>query len=239
MGSCCVRTLFGQVAGYYHERFKSLRTATEARAYLASRGFDSDELIERFQIGFADRTLGLRLPDKNRKEGQALRTRLTQLGLWRQSGHEHFNGCIVVPLLDGRGQAVSLYGRRINPAGIKHLYQPGPHRGLFNPECFRDSQEIILCEAVLDALTFYAHGITNVTCLFGTEGFTDELWEMLKQAQRVKLAYDADEAGERAALRDAERMRAHGIEVYRVKFPWGLDANEYGNVEGVVEGVGS
>ena len=75
-------------------------TRRTARAYLASRGLDSDELIDHFQIGFADRTLGLRLPDKNRKEGEALRSRLTQLGLWRDSGHEHFNGCIVVPLQD-------------------------------------------------------------------------------------------------------------------------------------------
>jgi DNA primase len=46
-----------------------------------------------------------------------------------------------------------------------------------------------------------------VTCLFGTEGFTDELWEAVKKVQRVRIAYDADDAGERAAQRDAERFR--------------------------------
>ena len=221
-------TLFRQVSGYYHERLK--QTAT-ARAYLAWRGLDSDELIDRFQLGFADRTLGLRLPEKNRKEGEALRTRLMRLGLWRDSGHEHFNGCIVVPLHNEQGQIVSLYGRRAcRPAAtrgeLRHLYPPGPHRGLFNREALASS-EIILCEAVFDALTFYANGFRNVTCLFGTEGFTDELWEALKKVQRVRLAYDADDAGERAAQRDAERFKAHGIEVFRVKFPHGMDANEY------------
>lgn len=220
-------TLFGQVAAYYHQRLKSLRTATMARAYLASRGLDSDELIDRFELGFADRTLGLRLPDKNRKAGEVLRARLIGLGLWRDSGHEHFNGCIVVPLRDPSHRAVSLYGRRINPGQLSHLYSPGRHRGLFNPECFRDSTELILCEAVFDALTFYVHGFHNVTCLFGTEGFTDELWQAVRKVQRVRLAYDADDAGERAAQRDAERFRAHGIEVYRIKFPHGMDANEY------------
>ena len=166
-------TLFRQVTGYYHERLK--QTAT-ARAYLAWRGLDSDELIGHFQIGFADRTLGLRLPEKNRKEGDALRTRLTRLGLWRDSGHEHFNGCIVVPLHDEQGQIVSLYGRRASrPAAtrgeLRHLYPPGPHRGLFNREALASS-EIILCEAVFDALTFWVNGFRNVTCLFGTEGFT-------------------------------------------------------------------
>ena len=119
-------TLFGQVVSYYHERLKQTPTA---RAYLASRGLDDDQLIEHFQIGFADRSLGLRLPEKNRMEGERLRSRLTQLGLWRESGHEHFNGCIVVPLRDEAGKAVSLYGRRAQKGEMKHLYPPGPHRG--------------------------------------------------------------------------------------------------------------
>jgi DNA primase catalytic core len=216
-------TLFGQVVSYYHERLKQTPTA---RAYLGSRGLDDDQLIEHFKIGFADRSLGLRLPEKNRMEGERLRSRLTQLGLWRESGHEHFNGCIVVPLLDEHGHAVSFYGRRAQKGEMKHLYPPGAHRGLFNRECL-NQPEIILCEAVLDALTFWANGFKNVTCLFGTEGFTDELWEAMRKVQRVRIAYDADDAGERAAQRDTARFQQHGIEVFRVKFPHGMDANEY------------
>ena len=221
-------TLFGQVLAYYHERLKSLRTATGGRAYLAGRGLDHEELIHHFQLGFADRSLGLRLPEKNREEGERLRTRLTQLGLWRETGHEHFNGCVVVPFFDEQGKAVRLYGRRVQRGDLRHLYQPGPHQGLFNREALQ-SPEIILCEAVIDAMTFWTNGFKNVTCLFGTEGFTDELWEAIlaHKVQTVRIAYDADDAGERAAIRDAERFQAHGIEVFRVKFPHGMDANEY------------
>ena len=88
---------------------------------------------------------------------------------------------------------------------------------------------MILCEAPFDALTFWVNGVRNVTFIYGTEGFTDELFEALlaRKVRRVRIAYDADEAGNRAAERDAERLTAHGIEVYRVKFPWGMDANEY------------
>jgi DNA primase len=215
--------LLQQVTKYYQERLRQMPTA---RAYLASRGLDRDDLITRHQLGFADRTLGLRLPEANRKTGELLRTRLTQLGVWRESGHEHFNGCIVVPLFDATGKIVSYYGRRIGPGTVKHLYSPGPHQGLFNPEAF-DAEEIILCEAVLDALTFCANGIANVSCLYGTEGWTEELTAALKNVRRVRLAYDADEAGDRAAERDVKRLQSLGIEVYRVKFPWGMDANEY------------
>jgi len=156
------------LAGGNHERLKQ---SASARAYLASRGLDGDELIDRFQLGFADRTLGLRLPDKNRQAGQMLRSRLTQLGLWRDSGHEHFNGCITVPLRDAAGNVVGFYGRRAQRGEFKHLYPPGPHRGLLNRAGIRNAEEVILCEAVFDALTFCAHGFPNATCLFGTEGF--------------------------------------------------------------------
>jgi DNA primase len=219
-------TLFGQAVGYYHERLKSLPSEAQPLAYLTHRGLNHPELIDHFQIGYADRSLGLRLPESSRKEGETLRSRLTQIGLWRENGREHFHGCIVVPLRDAAGHGVGLYGRRTQCGDLKHLYPPGPHRGLFNREGL-NQPEIILCEAVFDALTFWANGFKNVTCLYGTEGFTEELWEAMKHVQRVRLAYDADDAGERAAERDAARFRAHGIEVFRVKFPHGMDANEY------------
>jgi len=56
--------------------------------------------VERFRLGFANRTLGYRLPAKNRKEGAAIRERLQALGAIRGSGHEHLNGSLVVPVFD-------------------------------------------------------------------------------------------------------------------------------------------
>ena len=220
--------LLQQITDYYHQR---LWKNPQALAYLKKRGLDDEAMLQRFKVGFADRSLGLTLPHKNRKEGAEIRTRLTKLGVYRESGHEHFNGCIVIPILDAQGQVVGLYGRRLDDggkAGIKHLYLPGPHAGIFNAEAL-EHPEVILCEAILDALTFVAAGFENVTCIYGTEGFTEELFAALKrpQVQRIKLAYDADEAGERAAARDAAKLGAVGLEVSRIKFPWGMDANEY------------
>ena len=86
-----------------------------------------------------------------------------------------------------------------------------------------------LCEAVIDALTFWVNGFRNVTCIYGTEGFSDELLEALRahKTRRVYLAYDRDDAGDRAAGRDAEKLQRFGIKCLRVKFPLGMDANEY------------
>lgn len=39
-----------------------MKQSPEALAYLEKRGLRSEEMIERFQLGFASRTLGYRLP---------------------------------------------------------------------------------------------------------------------------------------------------------------------------------
>jgi len=72
-----------------------LKQSPEALAYLVKRGIANGEAIARFKLGFANRTLGYRLPAKNRKEGAAIRGQLQRLGLYRSSGHEKFSGPIL------------------------------------------------------------------------------------------------------------------------------------------------
>ena len=83
------RALLLQVVDYYNE---TLKQSPEAMKYLESRGLKSSEIIDRFRLGFANRTLGYRLPAKNRAAGAEMRGRLQTLGILRESGHEHFNG---------------------------------------------------------------------------------------------------------------------------------------------------
>lgn len=229
--------LIAQVIDYYHQRLKD---DAEAKAYLASRGLTHPALIDTFKLGVADRTLGLRLPLKNRAEGAAMRERLQKIGLLRQSGHEHFNGSLVIPVFDAAGRVVEVYGRKIRDdlrAGTpKHLYLPGPHAGVFNLAGVQEAgqrepgqREVILCEALIDALTVWCAGYTNVTASFGIEGFTRDILEALKAnaIERVFIAYDRDEPGERAADKLAGELIAEGFEVLRVLFPKGMDANEF------------
>jgi DNA primase len=222
------QTLLVQVVGYYHER---LMQTPAALGYLEKRGIRDEAAIKTFKLGFADRTLGLRLPNKQRLAGAGIRERLERLGVYRESGHEHLNGCLVVPIFGKDGAVLGAYGRKIveqQSSGIRHLYLPGPHRGLWNPACL-GSREVILCEALLDALTFWTHGHRNVTTAYGVEGFTEGMEDALALAkvERVFIAFDRDEAGERGAAKVAERLLARGIECRRVLFPHGLDANEY------------
>jgi DNA primase len=216
-----------EVVSFYHE---TLKESPEALRYLESRGLAHPEMIEHFQIGFANRKLGLTLPDKNRKAGEEMRSRLQRLGILRESGHEHFNGSVVIPIFDLAGNVLGMYGRKITPnlreGTPLHLYLPGPHRGIWNEQALLCSKEIILCESLIDALTFWCAGFRNVTASYGVNGFTDDHGAAFGRhgVEHVWIAYDRDEAGDQAAEQLKKELTASSA---RVLFPRGMDANEY------------
>jgi DNA primase len=139
----------------------------------------------------------------------------------------------VVPVIDSAGNVTEVYGRNLRDdlrAGTPlHLYLPGPHRGVWNAAALGQFDEIILCEALIDALAFWQAGFHNVTASYGVSGFTpDHLAAFqLHGTRRVLIAYDRDEAGDKAAASLAEQLIAAGIECYRIEFPKGMDAGDY------------
>ena len=219
-------TLAG-VVDYYHSRLKQSPSALE---YLQGRGLTDPEMIERFKIGFVDRTLGLRLPPKhNNKAGNEVRQTLQDLGIMRTTGHENFRGCVTFPLLDEAGRVVQMYGRRIDKSNNRHYYLSRPHSGVFNREAFAACDELILCESIIDALTFWCEGLRNVSTIYGTNGLTDEILEALKvhQIKRILIAYDNDKAGNEAMRKHVPELERLGIECFRIRFAASMDANGY------------
>jgi DNA primase len=222
------QALLNQYADFCHELFK---TTAEPKEYVVKRCIASDELVSHFKLGYANRTLGLRLPNVKSKAGLMLRTRLQDLGILRASGHEHLVGSLVIPISDSAGNVTGMYGRKtrndLRTGTPDHLYLPGPHRGVFNVEAF-EQKTIILTESLIDALSFWANGFRNVTCAYGVEGFTEEILGAFSfhEIEKCYIAFDRDEAGDRGARRVAEKLMGAGVECFRVLFPKGMDAND-------------
>ena len=230
--------LADQVVGYYHQRL--MEPGNAGLAYLSRRGLGDVDFVRRFAFGFADRTLGLRLPAKNRAEGARLRARLETLGWFRASGHEHLAGSIVVPIHGGAesgeaaGTVVGAYGRKIldnlRVGTPPHLYLSGTHRGVWNhgPDLIDTDGAVVVCEALLDAASVWVAGHRAVTAAYGVHGWTDDHDAALRlgRARSVFIAFDADAAGDAGAAALSERLISRGLSVFRVNWPAGLnDAN--------------
>jgi len=228
--------LAGQIVAFYQQRL--LRSNSAGWQYLAGRGLADMGLVRRFSVGYAERgALGKLLPDKRREVGRALRARLEGLGWFKPgTGHEFFAGRVVVPVLDADGCVVGCYGRSLRPLKNEpaHKYQKGAHRGIWNAAAFAADgaasveKSAILCEALLDGLTFARHGLAHVTASFGTNGFLPAHLDAFTAAgvRDVFVAYDLDEAGERATAGLVPELVAAGLTVYRVALPPGGDVND-------------
>jgi 5S rRNA maturation endonuclease (ribonuclease M5) len=211
--------LLARVVDHYHRTFCERKDAQE---YLGKRGLTDHDLLRALRVGYADGSLLKTLP-----RGGDIREQLVRLGVVTPEGRELLGGCIVVPIPDPvSGQWVNLYGRGLRTP--RHCYLPGPFRGVLNFHAARTSDEVILTESILDAMSFLQTGIGTAIPLYGTNGFTSDHLDLLKreQVRRVILALDTDEPGERAASTLKGKLEEAGLVVRIARFPEGTkDAN--------------
>ncbi|WP_339057758.1 CHC2 zinc finger domain-containing protein [Candidatus Regiella endosymbiont of Tuberolachnus salignus] len=243
------QALLNQIVDHYHQH---LLSSPEVLAWLEKRGLTHPEMIRYFKLGYSNQTLPQLLPSPSSKDGKALRERLVSVGVLRETTkQEHLRGCFVVPVIGSaeshavaqRGRVLQLYGRRIGvdsqirKGSAKHLYLPSPLSGVWNEAALAGCDEIILCEALIDALTFWCAGYRNVISSYGVQGFNSDHLAVLQShgIKKVLIAYDRDEAGDTAAQKLAPELLERGIEAWRVQFPKGLDANDYAVKSGNAE----
>ena len=215
--------LLAAVTGHYVE---GLGRSDDARTWLADRGIEA-EVAARWSVGFSDRTLGLALPEGNRRAGALLRSRLQDLGVLRSTGHELFRGCVVIPVHDERGVVVQLVGYRIARARDERgtpavLSLPEP-AAVWNPGALA-AAEVLVAGSLLDALVWWQAGFDQTVANAGPDS-VDTLTSALVDAAstRVLLAHPRPE-GEPDAAALAERLGSWGVGCFRVVLPRGVDA---------------
>lgn len=223
--------LFNCVIDFYHNNFLNIPNAAE---YLKKRHCYHPDAVETFRLGYANRTLGYRIPGST-ASGKQLKTRLQSLGLIRKSGHEHLSGSVVFPIFTTNGETkpIQMYGRKIKETlsrrTPRHLYLGKPLRGVWNAAALLDAQEWILCEALIDALSCWCHGHRNVTASYGKGNFTADHMDLVRKVRprKIVIAYDNDPPSLAAAKELAPKLAAEGVHVHQVQLPPGADINEY------------
>ena len=203
----------------------NLAGSSQALSYLReSRGIRDNRVIQQFQIGFASGSL-----EKHTRTDARLLALLQEVGILNEHGREVFRGSLVFPVIMDHGIITELYARSIRESSrVKHLYLKGPHSGVFNYRAFKIYDSLILCEGIIDALSLFAHGFKNVSCLFGLNGLTEDIKTAIHE-NRIKKLYFAFDNEEKAK----EKARACAEEFPSVIGKWielperVKDVNEY------------
>lgn len=212
----------------------TLKENSDGIEYLKKRKLYSPEIVDKFKLGISNKTLGYRLPKGKTVPGGKVRGKLQAVGVLKKTGFEHFYGSLTIPIFDNKNNVVEMYGRKYGvknkPGTALHLYLPGPHKGIFNLAALKNNKkEIILCESLIDALTFWNFGFKNVTSSYGINGLTEEMLKAFKQykIKKILIAYDRDNAGNLAAKKLAAKLIKEGFECFRINFPMNMDANSF------------
>ncbi|OFY69740.1 MAG: hypothetical protein A3G23_11340 [Bacteroidetes bacterium RIFCSPLOWO2_12_FULL_37_12] len=129
--------------------------------------------------------------------------------------HSFFDGCVVFPTYNEKGEIVNLYGRNIDDTKkSRHRYLPGKHQGIYPKYPKAETERLILTECIIDTETlFQIPEITSkwelMSC-YGTNNFTAEHQTAIRNLQTLKevtLFYDGDKAGREAIQTHSEMIR--------------------------------
>ena len=208
-----------ELSAVMEEAFKWFRlqlktsAAAEARAYVAKRGL-SEAAQDRWEIGFApDGWHNLQSAMKQKGIADDL---LVEAGLCARSDrggepYDRFRNRIIFPIRDGRGRAISLGGRAMDPAdNAKYLNGPetvlfDKGRNLFNHGPAREAagkgQPLVVAEGYMDVIALVEAGFKSSVAPLGTAVTDDQLRLMWRIHDEPIIALDGDKAGINAALR--------------------------------------
>lgn len=201
-----------QAVRHYRLQLKTA-SATAAREYLSGRGL-SGPAIDHWEIGFAsDRRRGLyeHLIGKSVAADLIIAAGLAAVPDDGGAPYDRFRGRIIFPIRDGRGRAIALGGRAMNPdARAKYLNSPDTElfdkgRMLFNFGPARTAvgkgQPLIVAEGYMDVIALHEAGFTGAVAPLGTAVTAPQLARMWSIAPEPIIALDGDRAGLGAAMR--------------------------------------
>ncbi len=187
--------------------------------YLRGRGI-TDEILAKFRLGFAPDTrnaLKTALANKDIPEDLMVETGM----LIRppedradRTPYDRFRGRLMFPIMDRRGRVIAFGGRTLIDDKAKYLNSPETpifHKGqvLYGLDqalaSARKSGHLILAEGYMDVIALQMAGFDEAVAPLGTALTEQHLAMMWRVAPEPVLCFDGDEAGQRAALRAAER----------------------------------
>ncbi|MCH6561494.1 MAG: DNA primase [Myxococcales bacterium] len=215
----------------------SLRAAegAQARRYLVARGV-SQELLDRFQIGFAPSSWeGLqryltrkRLDLKPAEQAGLLARRQTGAG-----HYDRFRGRIVFPIVEPSGYVIGFGGRALGedeaPKYLNSQESPIYHKGrvLFGLplalDAIRRRGRVVVVEGYFDLVALHRAEIEEGVAPCGTALTQDHARRMRRYTEEVVLLFDGDEAGQRAAERALPVLLAERLRVRAAFLPAGED----------------
>ncbi len=231
---------------YFHKLLFDKRYDVVLTDYLMNKRGISHDTIEEFQLGFAGEAWDGLLNEAARKDikGEEM-ARAGLAGKSEKTGNyfDRFRYRLMIPIYNLSGKPIAFGGRTMKK-GEPAKYVNSPETPLysksnvlyglnFSRDHIRDSKQVYVVEGYFDVISLWQVGIKNVVASSGT-AFTEQQARLLARfAEEVYLFFDADSAGQQAALRSVDALFDAGLEVKVIQAPEGEDPDSLAREHGV------
>ncbi len=174
--------------------------------YMLAKGYTYDELVAGFLCGKSDK------------------------GRY----YDAFRNRVMFPIIDVSGNVIAFGGRVMDDSKPKYKNSSDTpvfkkSRNLFALNFARHhcTESLILCEGYMDVIAMHSAGFENAVATLGTAITSEQARMMSRYTKKVIISYDADEAGQKAAMRAVKMLTEVGLDVTILKVPGAKDPDEY------------
>lgn len=218
--------------------YSNLKKSEEALEYFKNRGI-SEETIKKFGLGYIPDEWSSLLDYLARPPFTANELEVTGLVIAKNEKkgyYDRFRARIMFPILDVHNKVVGFGGRIIGDGQPKYLNSPETpifHKSntLYNLNLAKNelskSKTLIVVEGYMDVIALYQSGIKNVVATLGT-ALTESHGKLLhRYAEEIIIAYDSDEAGQKATQRSVLILEKSRLKVKVLQLTDGLDPDDF------------
>jgi DNA primase len=231
-------------ANVYHRILREVPGAQRARDYLTRRGV-SAEMIEQFKIGFSSTSWSVMTEYLIKKSYTVEDCVNAGITISKTDGNrsrqfDRFRGRIMFPIWDSHGRIIGYTGRILvetKDSGGKYVNTPETplfHKGNviyalhLAKAAIKELGYAVLVEGQMDVIACHQAGFKNVVACSGTALTVEQLRLLKRYTDELRMAFDADAAGQHAAERSISLALAEGFVVKMITIPEGAgkDADE-------------
>ena len=225
-------------ARFWRECLFDPQIGKTAMEYLTEKRGLPMAIIRRFGIGYAPNDFGA-LTAVLRKNGftdEEMKEAFL-CGISQKSGRafDMFRDRVMFPVIDNTGNVIAFSGRDVGGQDSRKYVNSSDtpafqkRRNLFALNFAKNhcAEQLILCEGNVDVVSLHAAGFENAVASLGTALTDEQARIMTKYTKQVILAYDSDEAGQRAAHRAMGIFAKVGLDVRILQMQGAKDPDEF------------
>ena len=243
-----VYDILKEAAKFYYKSFNDPDIGKPAREYAAKRGL-SKQTLDNFGIGYSPiawNALYDYLKGKGYKDAELLNSGIFKKSEKTDKPFDLFRGRLMFPIFDSFGKIIAFGGRALGDEKPKYINSPDSlvydkrnHLYAMNFARKEQSKQLIVVEGYMDAIAMHVAGFKNTVAALGTSFTDNQLKLCSRYAEEVVFFFDADNAGQNAALRAIKMMMEYlkkltgiNIRIKIAKVPDGKDPDEFIKVNG-------